>query len=304
MRLNIFTLLGVKLSKFLICNIKFGENILNTKSKLSVMALTLALALGLTACKDEKATNQSADVAKQAQEQNLTVNDKSSFEVKASYAIGASVGSYLRHLQSTQEQYIGKLDEAFIKQGFADALAEKSSLDNKAIETVLRDLDKKVQEAMEAQAKKEAQANLEAGKKFLEENAKKEGVKVTSSGLQYKVIKEGNGLTPKSGDTINVIYKGTTIDGKVFDEQKEGVEFPLDNMIPGWVEGLQLMKAGSQFEFYIPADLAYGEAGAADVIKPNSVLVFDVTLVDVKKAESKDTENKAEDEVAPEKTDK
>ena len=157
---------------------------------------------------------------------------------------------------------------------------------------------------MEAQAKKEAQVNLEAGKKFLEENAKKEGVKVTSSGLQYKVIKEGNGLTPKSGDTINVIYKGTTIDGKVFDEQKEGVEFPLDNMIPGWVEGLQLMKAGSQFEFYIPANLAYGEAGAADVIKPNSVLVFDVTLVDVKKAESKDTENKSEDEKAPAKTGK
>ncbi len=268
------------------------------------MALTIALALGLTACKDEKTANQAADVAKQAQEQKLTVNDKSSFEIKSSYAIGASVGSYLRHLQSTQEQYIGKLDEAFIKQGFADALADKSSLDTKTIETVLRDLDKKVQEAMEAQAKKEAQVNLEAGKKFLEENAKKEGVKVTSSGLQYKVIKEGNGLTPKSGDTINVIYKGTTIDGKVFDEQKEGVEFPLDNMIPGWVEGLQLMKAGSQFEFYIPANLAYGEAGAADVIKPNSVLVFDVTLVDVKKAESKDTENKSEDEKAPAKTGK
>ena len=107
------------------------------------MALTIALALGLTACKDEKTANQAADVAKQAQEQKLTVNDKSSFEIKSSYAIGASVGSYLRHLQSTQEQYIGKLDEAFIKQGFADALADKSSLDTKTIETVLRDLDKK-----------------------------------------------------------------------------------------------------------------------------------------------------------------
>ena len=133
--------------------------------------------------------------------------------------------------------------------------------------------------------KKEAAANLEAGKKFLEENAKKEGVVTTASGLQYKVITEGKGEAPKSGDTISVKYKGTTTDGKVFDEQKEPVDFPLANMIPGWVEGLQLMKPGAHYEFYIPADLAYGEAGAGDVIKPNSVLVFDVELVEVKHPE-------------------
>ena len=248
--------------------------------KISVLACVVAAAVSLSACKeDTKATSNVKEQASAA-----AVNDKSTFEQKASYAIGASVGAYLHHLQVSQEQYIGKLDENLIKQGFSDALAEKPALDNKAIETVLKDLDKKVQEAMAAQAKKEAQANLEAGNKFLEENKKKEGVKVTASGLQYKVIKSGQGQSPKSGDTINVIYKGTTIDGKVFDEQKEGVEFPLDNMIPGWVEGLQLMQPGAQYEFYIPANLAYGETGAADVIKPNSVLIFDVKLVSVKSA--------------------
>ena len=120
---------------------------------------------------------------------------------------------------------------------------------------------------------------------ILEENAKKEGVVTTASGLQYQVITEGKGEAPKSGDTISVKYKGTTTDGKVFDEQKEPVDFPLANMIPGWVEGLQLMKPGAHYEFYIPADLAYGEAGAGDVIKPNSVLVFDVELVEVKHPE-------------------
>ena len=248
--------------------------------KLSALALVVATAVSLSACNDKK----EAPKAQATTQAAPAITEQSPFDKKASYAIGASVGAYLQHLQATQEQYIGKLDAELIKLGFADALAEKTALDNKSIESVLRDLDKKVQEAMEQQAKKEAQANLEAGQKFLEENKKKEGVQVTASGLQYKIIKKGEGEAPKPGDTINVTYKGTTIDGKVFDEQKDGVEFPLDNMIPGWVEGLQLMAPGAQFEFYIPSDLAYGEMGAADVIKPNSVLIFDVTLLNVKAA--------------------
>lgn len=248
--------------------------------KLSALALVVAAAVSLSACNDKKEAPKAQSTTQAAP----AITEQSPFDKKASYAIGASVGAYLQHLQATQEQYIGKLDAELIKLGFADALAEKTALDNKSIESVLRDLDKKVQEAMEQQAKKEAQANLEAGQKFLEENKKKEGVQVTASGLQYKIIKKGEGEAPKPGDTINVTYKGTTIDGKVFDEQKDGVEFPLDNMIPGWVEGLQLMAPGAQFEFYIPSDLAYGEMGAADVIKPNSVLIFDVTLLNVKAA--------------------
>jgi len=137
---------------------------------------------------------------------------------------------------------------------------------------------------MDAKKKQEAKENLEAGKKFLEENAKKDGVKTTASGLQYKVITEGKGDKPKTGDTISVIYKGTDINGKTFDEQKDAIDFPLENMIPGWVEGLQLMSPGAEYEFYIPSNLAYGEIGAGNVIKANSVLIFNVKLVDVKKS--------------------
>ena len=188
-------------------------------------------------------------------------------------------------MQKTQTDLIGELKNDYIVAGFIDSLNDKTALESSDIEATLRELDKKVQTALEDKMKKEAAANLEAGKKFLEENAKKEGVVTTASGLQYKVIAEGKGDAPKSGDTISVKYKGTTTDGKVFDEQKEPVDFPLANMIPGWVEGLQLMKPGAHYEFYIPSDLAYGEAGAGDVIKPNSVLVFDVELVEVKQPE-------------------
>ncbi|MCR5536035.1 MAG: FKBP-type peptidyl-prolyl cis-trans isomerase [Succinivibrio sp.] len=255
------------------------------KHGVAVTLLALAVA-GLSGCKDKK-ENAEVKAAPVAAEQTLTIDDKSSFEDRSAYAVGASLGTYLHNMQQVQKEFTGELKTEYIIKGFTDAISQKSQLDNKAIETTLRDLDKKVQEGMQAKMQKEAAEALEAGNKFLEENKVKEGVKVTESGLQYKVIKEGDGVSPKQGDTISVIYKGSTIDGQVFDEQKEAVDFPLQNMIPGWVEGLQLMKAGSQYEFYIPAKLAYGENGAGDVIKPNSVLIFDVTLVSVKPAETK-----------------
>ena len=216
---------------------------------------------------------------------DVKVTKDSPFTEKVSYSIGASLGTYINQMQKTQTDLIGELKNDYIVAGFIDSLNDKTALESSDIEATLRELDKKVQTALEDKMKKEAAANLEAGKKFLEENAKKEGVVTTASGLQYKVIAEGKGDAPKSGDTISVKYKGTTTDGKVFDEQKEPVDFPLANMIPGWVEGLKLMKPGAHYEFYIPSDLAYGEAGAGDVIKPNSVLVFDVELVEVKQPE-------------------
>ena len=180
-----------------------------------------------------------------------------------------------------QAELLGGIKTDLIEQGFKDALAQQSSLTQEQIEETLRALDQKVQEQMAAKAKAEAQQNLDAGSKFLEENAKKEGVVTTASGLQYKILKAGTGKKPTASDTISVKYKGSTIDGQVFDEQKEPVTFPLQNMIAGWVEGLQLMQEGSVFELYIPASLAYGENGAGGLIKPNSVLVFNVELVSV-----------------------
>lgn len=126
---------------------------------------------------------------------------------------------------------------------------------------------------------------LAKGEKFLEDNAKKDGVKVTASGLQYKVITEGTGRSPKATDTVEVHYEGTLIDGKVFDSsyrRKESIEFPLNQVIAGWTEGVQLMKEGAKFRFFIPSKLAYGSRGAGRDIGPNEALIFDVELIKVR----------------------
>jgi FKBP-type peptidyl-prolyl cis-trans isomerase len=124
---------------------------------------------------------------------------------------------------------------------------------------------------------------MEEGKKFLEENAKKEGVTTTASGLQYKVLREGPGKKPASRtSSVQVHYKGTLIDGKVFDssyERREPIVFGLNQVIPGWTEGVLLMSEGSKYEFYIPYDLAYGARGIPGVIPPYATLVFEVELL-------------------------
>ncbi|MDD5036926.1 MAG: FKBP-type peptidyl-prolyl cis-trans isomerase [Methylococcaceae bacterium] len=131
-------------------------------------------------------------------------------------------------------------------------------------------------------AKVDPEQNRKAGEAFLAENAKKEGVKVTASGLQYQVLKEGEGLQPGAKDSVTVHYKGSLIDGKEFDSG-ENISFPLNGVIPGWTEGLQLMKEGAKYRFFIPSPLAYGESGAARVIPPNAALIFEVDLVKVKR---------------------
>jgi FKBP-type peptidyl-prolyl cis-trans isomerase len=121
------------------------------------------------------------------------------------------------------------------------------------------------------------------GEDFLAANKSKEGVKTTASGLQYKVLKEGKGPKPKSTDTVKVHYRGTLLDGTEFDssyKRGEPVEFPLDQVIKGWTEGLQLMPAGSKYQFWIPANLAYGEPGNRG-IPPNSTLIFEVELLEI-----------------------
>ncbi|MBO8416339.1 MAG: FKBP-type peptidyl-prolyl cis-trans isomerase [Proteobacteria bacterium] len=252
---------------------------LNFKHKgfvLSLLASSVLLAVG---CNDSTAASESKPAAAAPAP---AVTAESSFDDKVAYSIGASVGGYIAQMVDAQGEYLGNIKTELIEQGFKDALLKQNSLTPEQVEETLKALDQKVMEQMQAKAKAEAETNLEAGNKFLEENAKKEGVVTTASGLQYKVITEGTGKAPTKDDIISVKYKGTTIDGKTFDEQKEPVDFPLANMIAGWVEGLQLMKEGSVYEFYIPASLAYGENGAGDIIKPNSVLVFNVELVKIK----------------------
>lgn len=240
--------------------------------KAAVISMLAAAVMAISACGDKKVQS---------------ITDKSTFEEKSAYSIGASVGLYLKKMLDQQQEYISPMDQEIVLKGVSDALKGSTALKEKEIETSLQALDQKLKESMQAKQAAVAKKNLEAGEKFLSENKSKEGVKVTASGLQYKIITQGEGETAKKGDTVTVTYKGTTIDGKVFDEQREGVDFPLDNMIPGWIEGIELMNAGSEYQFVIPSALAYGEAGAGDTIEPNSVLIFDVKLVAIKKAEDK-----------------
>jgi FKBP-type peptidyl-prolyl cis-trans isomerase FkpA/FKBP-type peptidyl-prolyl cis-trans isomerase FklB len=136
---------------------------------------------------------------------------------------------------------------------------------------------------------KEAEENKKKGEQFLAENAKKEGFKVTKSGLQYNEVKKGTGPSPKPDDIVKVHYKGMLINGKEFDssyKRNKPAEFPVKAVIPGWTEALQLMKVGSKFQLVIPPELAYGSRGNPS-IPGNSVLIFDVELLDIKKGKSK-----------------
>lgn len=126
------------------------------------------------------------------------------------------------------------------------------------------------------------QSPLEKGEAFLQENSRKEGVQTTASGLQYKVLQEGSGRSPKATDTVQVNYRGTLIDGTEFDKSERPIEFPLNGVISGWTEGVQLMKEGAKYEFYIPSSLAYGRRGAGGVIGPDETLVFQVELLKVR----------------------
>ncbi len=144
-------------------------------------------------------------------------------------------------------------------------------------------------EQLRAQLLKEQEAlaakNLEAGKKFLAENAKKEGVVTTESGLQYKVITQGDGPSPGPSDTVTTHYRGTLIDGREFDSsysRGQPASFPVNGVIKGWTEALQLMKVGDKWELYIPSDLAYGPAARSELIQPNTTLIFELELLGIK----------------------
>jgi FKBP-type peptidyl-prolyl cis-trans isomerase len=130
----------------------------------------------------------------------------------------------------------------------------------------------------------EVAENLERGREFLRQNAERDGIRVTESGLQYAVIQEGGGERPSGSDTVRVHYEGRLIDGTVFDSSRENgspLEFPLDTVIPGWTEALALMSVGSRYQLFLPSELGYGEWGAGDIIPPNSVLIFDVELLEI-----------------------
>ena len=198
---------------------------------------------------------------------------------KVSYSIGADIGNNLKRSDFD-------LNPAFLAQGITDAFAGKSVMTEEEMKTTLQNFQAELQTKMQAKQKALGEKNKAASEKFLEENKKKEGVVTTASGLQYKIIKAGTGAKPKTTDTVSVNYRGTLIDGTEFDKSKEPVTFPVEGVIPGWVEALQLMPVGSKWQLVIPPSLAYGE-NAPPAIGPNQVLIFEVELLDIKKPEAK-----------------
>lgn len=198
---------------------------------------------------------------------------------RISYSIGVSVGNNLK-MQSVD------VDPDIIAQGIKDVLSGSQLLmTEKEVTDTLMTLQKDIIAKQAEERRKAAEKNKLEGEKFLEENKKKEGVVTLPSGLQYKVIKNGTGKTPKLTDTVVVNYKGTLINGKEFDssyKRGEPSQFPVNAVIPGWTEALQLMKEGAIWQIFIPSSLAYGERGAGNVIGPNEVLIFEVELISVK----------------------
>jgi len=200
---------------------------------------------------------------------------------KTSYALGVNIGSSLK----AQEL---DLDAKALAAGVADALGGKPALTEDEVRDTLMKLRQDVAAKSAAEAAKYADGpkNLKDGEAFLAENAKKEGVKTTPSGLQYKVLKSGTGEMPKKTDTVTVHYTGTLIDGTVFDssvQRGQPATFPVGGVIPGWTEALQMMKVGDKWQLFLPAKLAYGEQSPSPKIGPNSTLIFEVELLGIEK---------------------
>jgi FKBP-type peptidyl-prolyl cis-trans isomerase FklB len=197
---------------------------------------------------------------------------------KESYSLGYQFG------QSLKAQGLDINLEVYTS-GLRDALGgAKPPLSQEEMQKTVSELQQRVMAARQKESKEAGAKNLAEGKAFLEENKKKEGVKTLPSGLQYKVLKEGSGKTPKATDEVTVNYKGTLISGTEFDSSyKRGkpATFQLDKVIRGWTEAVQLMKEGSKWQLFIPPELGYGDRGGGP-IPPNSTLIFEVELISVK----------------------
>lgn len=202
---------------------------------------------------------------------------------RISYTIGVNIGKDFKGQEI-------EVETDALMMGLRDSLEGKElKLTDEEMVAEIQDFQQKMQAKMVAEMEAAAGKNQAEGEAFLAENAKQEGVVVTESGLQYKVIEAGDGESPGPADVATVHYKGTLIDGTQFDssyDRGQPATFPVGGVIPGWTEALQLMKPGAKWQLFIPSELAYGERGAGQEIGPNATLLFDVELISVKKGDN------------------
>lgn len=239
---------------------------MHSSFRLLAVAACASLMFACAKKEDDKTTASSGELTTDAQ--------------KFGYSIGVDLGNSLKPVKD-------HVDVAALEAGLNDVTnGVTPKLDDAAREEIKNTVSKAMQEEQVKARVEQAGKAQEEGAKFLAENGKKEGVKTTASGLQYEVIKEGEGKNPTAADKVTVHYKGTLLNGEEFDSsysRGQPVTFPLGNVIPGWTEGVQLMKPGAKYKFFIPSDLAYGERGAGVKIGPNQTLVFEVELLEVGK---------------------
>ena len=206
------------------------------------------------------------------------VNTQSSTAEQVGYSFG-----YLMGRSNADAMKDMDLD-AFVQGLKASSQGQTATLTDEEMTTVLTQFKRRAEAKQLIELKQKADENAKIGTAFLAENAKKAGVKTTKSGLQYIVLKEGTGKSPKVNSNVTVNYEGRLIDDTVFDSsiaRNHPANFQVSQVIQGWTEGLQLMKEGAKYRFFIPANLAYGQIGSGDVIEPNSTLIFDVELLNV-----------------------
>ena len=263
---------------------------MKTLFKITMLAATMAAALNapLALAADSAPAEQAAPQAPK----NAAFKNENQ---QSAYALGASLGRYMENSLKEQEKLGIKLDKAELIAGVQDAFAGKSKLSDQEIEQTLQAFEGRVKGAAQAKMEKDAKENAEKGEAYAVKFAKEKGVKKTDSGLLYQVEKEGSGDAPKDSDTVVVNYKGALIDGKEFDNsysRGEPLSFRLDGVIPGWTEGLKHVKKGGKIKLVIPPNLAYGKNGVPG-IPPNSTLVFDVELLDIKPAPKADAKAQA-----------
>ena len=202
----------------------------------------------------------------------VAAQNQASYMDTTSYSLGIVLS------QNLKSQGFDSIDASSLAKGFEDGLSGKGTVSPEQANQYIQQHLRKAAEAAGAEARKDGEA-------FLAENGKRPEVTTTASGLQYEVLKEGTGAFPSATETVRVHYHGTLTDGKVFDssvERGETIEFPLNRVIRGWTEGVQLMKEGAKYRFFIPYDLAYGEQGSPPAIPPYATLIFDVELFEVK----------------------